>query len=96
MSLKDINKPIDKRLEPIKDLEFTITKEMKENLVDLLAIQQILDENKLSKKERKSLEKQKDEMLEQFRYELHRLNPTQVALCRYFLSNGKKNERDEN
>lgn len=80
MSFKDINKPIDKRLEPIKDLEFTITKEIKENLVDLLLIQQILDENKLNKKERKSLEKQKDEKLEQFRYELHKLNLTQVAL----------------
>lgn len=89
MSLKDIDKPIDKRLEPIKDLEFTITDEMRKNLVDLLAIQQILDENKLSKKERKSLEKQKDEMLEQFRLELHRLNPKQIALCQYFLN--KKN-----
>ena len=89
MSIKDINKPIDKRLEPIKDLEFTLSNEMRQTLVDLLAIQQILDENKLSKKERKSLEKQKDEMLERFRYELHRLNPKQIALCQYFLN--KKN-----
>lgn len=94
MSLKDINKPIDKRLEPLKDLRFTITKEMKEKLVDLMAIQQLIDENKLSKREKKSLEKQKAEIWEQFRYELHKLNPQQIALCQYFL--GKKNERDEN
>lgn len=42
MSLKNIDKPIDKRLETIKDLEFTITQEIKENLVDLLAIQQFI------------------------------------------------------
>lgn len=91
MSLKDINKPIDKRLEPIKDLEFTITNEMRENLIELLAIQQMLDENKLNKKDRKLLEKQKDEMLEQFRYELHKLNPIQIEICRQFLGKDKKN-----
>lgn len=91
MSLKDIDKPIDKRLEPIKDLELTITKEMQENIVELLAIQQILNENNLSKKEKKLLKKQKYEMIEQFRKELHRLNPTQIALCRYFLNKDKKN-----
>lgn len=94
MSLKDIDKPIDKRLEPIKDLEFTFTEDMKRLSVEMLKIQQKLDEDKLSKDEREKLQLQKDEMLEQFRYELHKHNPTQIALCQYFL--GKKNERDEN
>lgn len=94
MSTKDINKPIDKRLEPIKDLEFTFTEDMKKLSVEMLKIQQKLDEGKLSEDEREKLQQQKDKMLEQFRYELHKHNPTQIALCQYFL--GKKNERDEN
>ncbi len=91
MSLKDISKPIDKRLEPIKDLEFVISAEMEETLIEMLSIQQILDNNELSKRERKMLEKQKMKMFDEFREKLHTLNPTQIAIARTFIS-GKKNE----
>lgn len=82
---------MDKRLEPIKDLEFNFNEEMKELIFDMLAIQQMLNNEELSKKERKQLEKFKMQLVDKFRYELQALNPTQVAIVRAFLG-GKKNE----
>lgn len=93
MSLKDISKPIDKRLEPIKDLEFVISAEMEETLLEMLAIQQILDNNEISKRERKMLEKQKMKMFDEFREKLHTLNPSQIAIARAFIGGKKKEER---
>lgn len=95
MSLKDIDKPIDERLEPIKDLEFTIDDEMKETIFEMLAIQQMLENEELSKRERKLLEKCKKELFDSFKNDLQQLNPSQIAIVRAFLG-GKKNERDEN
>ena len=80
-----------KQLLPIKDLEFTINNDMEEEVFVLLSIQQILNCNELSKRERKMLEKLKFEILDDFRSQLHNLNPTQVAIARAFL-NGKKND----
>lgn len=82
---------MDKRLEPIKDLEFNFNEEMKELIFDMLAIQQMLNNEELSKRERKQLEKFKMQLVDKFRYELQALNPTQVAIVRAFLG-GKKNE----
>ena len=81
----------DKRLLPIKDLEFTINNDMEEEVFVLLSIQQILNCNELSKRERKMLEKLKYEILDDIRSQLHNLNPTQIAIARTFL-NGKKND----
>lgn len=89
MSLKDIDKPIDKRLEPIKDLEFTIDEEMKETIFQALSIQQILDNEELSKRERKMLEKHKLELIDKFRLKLQQLNPSQIAIVRSFLGSQK-------
>ena len=55
----------------------------------MLAIQQILDNNELSKRERKMLEKQKMKMFDEFREKIHTLNHTQIAIARNFIS-GKK------
>ena len=93
MSLKDIDKPIDKRLEPIKDLEFTIDEEMKEITFEMLAIQQMLENEDLSKRERKMLEKHKLELIDKFRLKLQQLNPSQVAIVRTFLGSQKNEER---
>ena len=82
---------MDKRLEPIKDLEFNFNEEMKELVFDMLAIQQMLNNEEFSKRERKQLEKYKMQLVDSFRTELQVLNPTQVAIVRAFLS-GKKNE----
>jgi len=81
---------MDKRLEPIKDLEFNFNKEMKDLIFDLLAIQQMLNNEELSKRERKQLEKYKMQLVDKFRYELQALNPTQVAIARAFLYGKEK------
>ena len=64
---------------------------MEEEVFVLLSIQQILNCNELSKRERKMLEKLKYEILDDFRSQLHNLNPTQIAIAKTFL-NGKKND----
>jgi len=90
MSLKDIDKPIDKRLEPIKDLEFVIDEEIKKTLLELFTIQQMLEKEKLNKSDKKMLEKHKSELIDIFRIKLQQLNPTQTAIVRAFLKGEKK------
>jgi len=72
-------------------MEFTINNDMEEEFFVLLSIQQILNSTELSKREKKMLEKLKFEILDDFRSQLHNLNPTQVAIAKTFL-NGKKND----
>ena len=79
-------------LEPIKDLEFVITDDMKETIFQMITLQQILNSKDLSKRERKMLEQQKQELLNSFRTDLQQLNPTQTMIVRTFLS-GKKIKR---
>ena len=61
------------KLNPIKDLEFVITDDMKETIFEMLTIQQMLNSDELSKRERKILEKQKFNLLEDFRTKLQQL-----------------------
>lgn len=84
---------MDKRLEPIKDLEFNFNEEMKELIFDMLAIQQMLNNEELSKRERKQLEKFKMQLVDKFRDELQSLKPTQNAIVRAFLYGKKNDER---
>lgn len=84
---------MDERLEPIKDLEFTFNKEMQDLIFDIMAIQQMLNNEELSKRERKQLEKYKMQLVNKFRYELQALNPTQIAIVRAFLNGKEKEER---
>lgn len=84
---------MDKRLEPIKDLEFNFNEEMKELIFDMLAIQQMLNNEELSKRERKQLKKFKMQLVDKFRDELQSLNPTQIAIVRAFLYDKKNDER---
>lgn len=80
---------MEKELEPIKDLEFVITDEMREILFKMIIIKQIIEKEKISKRERKMLEKHKKELLDSFRKQLHILNPKQIAIARAFLSSKK-------
>ena len=84
---------MDKRLLPIKDLEFNFNKEMENLIFDMLAIQQMLNNEELSKRERKQLEKYKMQLVNKFRDELQALNPTQIAIVRAFLNGKEKEER---
>ena len=74
----------------LKDLQFTITESMKETSIEMLTIRQILDENELSKKERKLLEKQFEKLKQQFARELQEQNPVQVTFIRGYLSSKKE------
>lgn len=58
---------MDKRLEPIKDLEFNFNEEMKELIFDMLVIQQMLNNEELNKRERNQLEKFKMQLVDKFR-----------------------------
>lgn len=82
---------MDERLEPIKDLELVITDDMKEILFDIMVISQMLKDSSLSKRERKTLENHKQDLVDDFKSQLQTYNPTEVAIVRAFLS-GKKNE----
>lgn len=76
-----------KKLNPIKDLEFVITDNMKETIFEMLTIQQLLNNSdELSKRERKILEKQKQTLLNNFKTNLQQLNPTQTIIVRQFLN----------
>lgn len=78
---------------PIKDMEFTFNKKMEEEIYVLLSIQQILNSNELSKREKKMLEKLKFEILDDFRTQLHCLNPAQIRIAQVFLNGEKNDER---
>lgn len=80
------NERIDERLNPIKDLEFVITDDIKETIFEMLTIQQFLNSDDLSKKKRKMLEKQKQDLLDSFKTKLQQLNPTQTLIVRQFLN----------
>lgn len=75
------------KINPIKDLEFVITDDMKETIFEMLTIQQLLNNSdELSKRERKLLEKQKQDLLNNFKTKLQQLNPTQTIIVRQFLN----------
>ena len=58
----------------IDELRFNLTEELNNTMIELLLTQQMLNENKLSKRDRKLLEHHKAELLEQFRVEFQRNN----------------------
>ena len=61
-----------------KNLRFHLTEEMNNMMIELLVIEQMMKENKLTKKERKLLENHKAELLEDFRKEFQRNNIEQI------------------
>lgn len=80
----------EKDLQNLKDLQFTITENMKDTIIEMLTIRQMLDENELTKKERKLLEKQFEKLKQQFARELQEQNPVQVTFIRGYLSSKKE------
>ena len=52
------------------NLRFHLTEEMNNMMIELLVTEQMMKENKLTKKERKLLENHKAELLEDFRKEI--------------------------
>ncbi len=60
------------------DLRFYLTEEMNNMMLELLIIQQMLKENKLSKQDRELLENYKNEVMLQFRKEFQKNNVEQI------------------
>ena len=85
------------KLKDLKDLRFTITDDMRQTMIDMLVIKQILDENKLTKKERKLFEKEKAKLLRHWQIEFQARNQTQVAIYRAYMSmsDEQKNKSDK-
>ena len=61
-----------------KNLRFHLTEEMNNMMIELLVTEQMMKENKLTKKERKLLENHKAELLEDFRKVFQRNNIEQI------------------
>ena len=61
-----------------KNLRFHLTEEMNNMMIELLVTEQMMKENKLTKKEIKLLENHKAELLEDFRKEFQRNNKEQI------------------
>lgn len=80
------DKTIEERLNPIKDLRFTITKDMEDTIIRMLVIQQMLNESKLSLKDEILLKKEKGKLLKSFIKDFQALNITQVSIVRTFLN----------
>lgn len=80
----------EKDIENLKDLQFTITKSMKDTSIEMLTIRQMLDECELSLKDRKLLEKQFEKLKQQFARELQEQNPVQITFIRSYLSSKKE------
>ena len=60
------------------NLRFHLTEEMNNMMIELLVTEQMMKENKLTKKERKLLENHKAELLEDFRKVFQRNNIEQI------------------
>lgn len=82
-------------LNELKDLNFYFTDDMKQTLFDMLAIQKMLESGKLSYKELKQLEKEKERLLNHFREGLHANNPVEVEIVREFLQMKKEDNQNE-
>lgn len=74
----------------LKDLNFTITNEIKDISIVMITIREMLDECELSKKDRKLLEKHFEKLKKIFASILQEESPVQVAIFRSYLSNKKE------
>ena len=70
----------------IDELRFNLTEELNNTMIELLITQQMLNENKLSRRDRKLLEHHKAELLEQFRLEFRRNNIEQIKLYKELIN----------
>ena len=70
----------------IEELRFNLTEELNNTMIELLLTQQMLNENKLSRRDRKLLEHHKAELLEQFRIEFQRNNIEQIKLYKELIN----------
>ena len=63
-----------KKITNINDLRFNLTNNMRDLIIEIIIINQILKENNLNDKERESLNKQKTKLLKLFKFEFQKHN----------------------
>ena len=69
----------------IKDLQLNFTEEMRSISIQLITIKQMLRNEKLSKKERKLLQQEFDDLLPIFKDEFQKHNQEQIKFINWYL-----------
>jgi len=67
-----------KKITNINDLRFNLTNNMRDLIIEIIIINQILKENNLNDKERESLNKQKTKLLKLFKFEFQKHNIDEI------------------
>lgn len=73
------------KIEDLKDLQLNFTEEMRSISIQLITIKQMLRNEKLSKKERKLLQQEFDDILPIFKDEFQKHNQEQIKFINWYL-----------
>lgn len=73
------------KIEDLKDLQLNFTDEMRKTSIKLITIKQMLDDETLTKKERKLLQKEFDDLLAIFKDEFQKHNQEQIRFVNWYL-----------
>lgn len=73
------------KIEDLKDLQLNFTEEMRSISIQLITIKQMLRNEKLSKKERKLLQQEFDDLLPIFKDEFQKHNQEQIKFINWYL-----------
>lgn len=73
------------KIEDLKDLQLNFTEEMRGISIQLITIKQMLRNEKLSKKERKLLQQEFDDLLPIFKDEFQKHNQEQIKFINWYL-----------
>ena len=67
-----------KKITNINDLRFNLTNNMRDSIIEIIIINQILKESNLNDKESESLNNQRDKLLKLFKSELQKHNIEEI------------------
>ena len=77
-------------IKDIKNLKLKITKDMQETMIQMLSIKEILDENEVTPKDRKLLEKHFIKLKKHFASEMAKNNPMETIIFRNIMNSKKE------
>lgn len=72
-------------IEKYKNLRFNLTNNMRDLIIEIVIINEILKENNLNTKERESLIKKRDKLLKLFKFEFQKHNIKEIKQYREIL-----------
>lgn len=67
-----------KKITNINDLRFNLTNNMRDLIIEIIIINQMLKENNLNDKERETLNNQRTKLLKLFKYEFQKSNIKEI------------------